>query len=121
MMFSDGAVEFRDRTTMELLSPDVNDDQISSLHQIGFNFLGVRPCKSWHDAPDLEIISRSLTIISLKGLHATLSPNAAATFALSEHHAATLNVLQYSNLTSPSGMSEMNDSVYLPQPFSDGD
>ncbi len=46
MMYSDGSVEFRDRTTMNVLSPDENDNKISSLHQIGFNFTGGRPCES---------------------------------------------------------------------------
>lgn len=45
MVFSDGSVESRDRMTLQVLAPDENDDQISSLYQIGFNFLGARPCK----------------------------------------------------------------------------
>ena len=44
MAYSDGSVEFRDRT-MNLLSPDENENRISSLHQIGFNFTGGRSCK----------------------------------------------------------------------------
>ena len=45
MVFSDGSVESRDRTTLQVLAPDENNSQISSLYQIGFNFLGARPCK----------------------------------------------------------------------------
>lgn len=44
MVYSDGLVEFRDRTTMEVLPPD-GSGQISSLHQIGFAFFDSAPCE----------------------------------------------------------------------------
>ncbi len=46
MIYSDGSVDFRDRTTLNILEPDDDDNKISSLHQIGFNFTGGRSCKS---------------------------------------------------------------------------
>ena len=38
LTYSDGAIEFRDRTTMEVLPRDERMDQVSSLGQIGFDF-----------------------------------------------------------------------------------
>lgn len=45
MIYSDGSVEYRDRTSMELLPRD-GIDQISSLAQVGFNFPLGNPCES---------------------------------------------------------------------------
>lgn len=92
MIYSDGSVEFRDRTTMQILSSDDNGSQISSLYQIGFNFLGARPCESFH-----AISRRSMQDLTLlySGLHASLSPNVAAMLVLDDQHLPTLNVMQY--------------------------
>lgn len=43
--YSDGAIEFRDRTTMEVLPRDERIDQVSSLGQVGFDFPETGPCK----------------------------------------------------------------------------
>ncbi len=107
MMFSDGSVEFRDRTTMQILSPDENEDQISSLYQIGFNFLGARPCKSpfrMSRTNELDLILR------FSGLHAALSPNVAALLVLDDQHIPTLNVMQYLKLMSPDAMTDSQSS-----------
>ena len=44
-LFSDGSVEFRDRTTLDILGTDQNNDQIASLPQIGFGFVDSRLCE----------------------------------------------------------------------------
>jgi len=44
MIYDDGLVEFRDRTKLELLPPD-GQNQISSLSQIGFTFPQIRSCR----------------------------------------------------------------------------
>lgn len=46
MKFSDGTIEFRDRSSMTVLGRDDVDKQISSLSQVGFDFLDVGPSKS---------------------------------------------------------------------------
>ena len=38
MTYSDGVIEFRDRSTMEVLPRDETMDQVSSLGQVGFEF-----------------------------------------------------------------------------------
>ncbi len=43
--YSDGVVEFRDRTTMEVLPRDERMDQVSSLGQVGFDFPETGPRK----------------------------------------------------------------------------
>ena len=45
LLFSDGTVEFRDRLLFESLKSDENENQISSLPQIGFGFLAIRSCE----------------------------------------------------------------------------
>lgn len=44
--YSDGVIEFRDRTTMEVLPRDEKIDQVSSLGQVGFDFQETGPCKT---------------------------------------------------------------------------
>lgn len=43
-LYSDGLVEYRDRTSMEILSQDMRD-QFSTLGQIGFDTSLKRPCE----------------------------------------------------------------------------
>ena len=43
--YSDGCVDFRDRTTLEILPSDDKTRQVSSLGQIGFTMSGAEPCK----------------------------------------------------------------------------
>ena len=45
------------------------------------------------------------------GLHASLSPNAAALLVLDEQHVPTLNVIQYSKLINPDTMSDSQSSL----------
>ena len=47
LTYSDGTVEFRDRTTMDVLPRDETMDQVSSLGQVGFDFPDTGPRK--HD------------------------------------------------------------------------
>ena len=48
------------------------------------------------------------------GLHATLSPNAAALFVLDEEHMPALDVLQYLKVTDPDAMSNSECRPLLP-------
>lgn len=43
MQFSDGVIEFRDRSSMTVLGKDDIEKQVSSLFQIGFEFPDVGP------------------------------------------------------------------------------
>lgn len=51
-VYSDGTIEFRDRTHMEVITYDGNLDKVTSLPQIGFGFQQGGPCKdvinSWN-------------------------------------------------------------------------
>jgi hypothetical protein len=38
IVYSDGSVEFRNRTNMDLLVPDEDQDKVSSMTQVGFRF-----------------------------------------------------------------------------------
>ena len=96
MTYSDGTVEYRDRTNMKIPPRDSND-RISSLAQVGFSF----PAKGPGASPlgpfliisrmhyDMEISNRET-----KGLHAVLSPNSCAVVSLDDQHAASMSLLQ---------------------------
>ena len=45
MKYSDGTIEFRDRSSMIVLSRDDITKQVSSLFQVGFDFLAASPSK----------------------------------------------------------------------------
>lgn len=45
MTYSDGTIEFRDRTSIEPLPKDERTRQVSGLFQVGFDFLDVGACK----------------------------------------------------------------------------
>lgn len=52
MKYGDGVIEFRDRTSMEVISRDETRNQVSSLSQVGFKFPDIGSCE-W-------ILNRSL-------------------------------------------------------------
>jgi mediator of RNA polymerase II transcription subunit 16, fungi type len=43
--YSDGSVEYRERTTLNPLWVDVNLDRINSIHEAGFTQNGEQPCE----------------------------------------------------------------------------
>lgn len=46
MTYSDGTIEFRDRTRLDVIGFDGNLERVTSLPQIGFAFPSEGPCKS---------------------------------------------------------------------------
>ena len=44
--YSNGAIEFRDRASMELIEADESFGKVSSLQQLGFSFPSDEPCQS---------------------------------------------------------------------------
>lgn len=49
LQYSDGVVEFRDRTSLEVLARDDYLNQVSSLSQVGFEFPDVGLCKHFQN------------------------------------------------------------------------
>ena len=46
LAYADGAVEFRDRTSLQNISLNEGPDKVTSLFHIGFGFPDVQPCQS---------------------------------------------------------------------------
>jgi mediator of RNA polymerase II transcription subunit 16, fungi type len=46
--FSDGTVEYRERSTMNEIYNEANPEKIMNLSQVGFTFTEDSPCKSPH-------------------------------------------------------------------------
>ncbi len=44
MTYSDGTIEFRDRTSVDILPRDDSTKQVSSMSQVGFEFANVGTC-----------------------------------------------------------------------------
>lgn len=98
LQYSDGVIEFRDRTSLEVLARDDYLTQVSSLSQVGFEFSDAGLCTyflTFHWIL-VGVLEKESNFSNSLGLHSALSPNACAVVSLGQNHEVKLSLMQMS-------------------------
>jgi mediator of RNA polymerase II transcription subunit 16 len=128
---SDGTIEFRQRSTLNVIAPDYNQNQVSSLSQAGFAFSNIEPsihvalsanhCMAIAMQSDGEYKLQSMeyTLGSLKSIHDDPKNHAAIAALVLQHTAAANQYFTSDDILALLGtdISESTKRVFVSQAF----
>ena len=91
LAFGDGSIEFRDRSTMDLITPTDDLQHVASLTQVGFVFPAEHSCERAFARRQQGLAY----LTSRAGTHVALSPNSCLGVSLDLEGVASLKTMQY--------------------------